>query len=87
MKLLTRKDVLDRLKIGDTTLRDRICWGLFPEPFSITGSRPHLWLESEIDEILKSCVCASYQNYTQTDYREAMRVVVKSIYKKRQSKK
>jgi predicted DNA-binding transcriptional regulator AlpA len=56
MKLLTRKEVLERLRISDTTLRMRIDWGLFPEPFTITGSRPHLWFESEIDEYLKACV-------------------------------
>ena len=87
MKLLTRKEVCERLRIGETTLRMRFDWGLFPEPFTITGSRPHLWLESEVDEILKSCVSAKYQYYNQTEYHEAMREVVKNIYKKRQSKK
>lgn len=87
MKLLTRKEVCERLVIGETTLRMRIDWGLFPEPFTITGSRPHLWLESEIEEILKSCVSAKYQYYNQTKYHEAMKAVVKNIYKKRQYKK
>jgi predicted DNA-binding transcriptional regulator AlpA len=87
MKLLTRKEVLERLRISDTTLRMHIDWGLFPEPFTITGSRPHLWLESEIEEILKSCVSAKYKYYNQTKYHEAMKAVVENIYKNRQSKK
>lgn len=56
MKLLTRKEVCDRLRIGDKTLRMRIDWGLFPKPFTITGSRPHLWFESEIAEYLNACI-------------------------------
>jgi predicted DNA-binding transcriptional regulator AlpA len=87
MKLLTRKEVCEMLRLGETTLRDRIERGLFPEPFTITGSRPHLWLESEIDEILKSCVWSKYSYYYQTEHYEAMRAVVKNIYKKRRPKK
>lgn len=56
MKLLTRKEVCDRLRISETTLSRYIDRGLFPRPFTITGSRPHLWFESEIDEYLKACI-------------------------------
>lgn len=88
MKLLTRKEVLERLRISETTLSRFIQIGTMPIPFTITGSRPQLWLESEIDEILKSCVCSKHSYYRDiSEHYDVMRAAVEKIHKKRKYKK
>lgn len=86
MEVITRIEVLNMLRLGDTTLRRMIENGLFPKPFTITGSRPQLWLRSEIDTYVKACIDIESQLLSANRYinrEEMIGRVVGSIEKQR----
>jgi predicted DNA-binding transcriptional regulator AlpA len=48
-RLLRKRSVLERLDMGDSTLREHIAEGRFPQPDVKLNKRVHLWLESTLD--------------------------------------
>ena len=52
VRVLRRKDVLDRFKISRTTLNNWIEAGDFPRPISL-GPNTRAWLEDEIDAVIR----------------------------------
>jgi prophage regulatory protein len=51
VRVLRRKQVLDKLKISSATLYSWIQAGCFPAPIKL-GPNSRAWLESEIDDLL-----------------------------------
>ena len=47
--------------------------GLFPKPFTITGSRPCLWFRSEVDNYIKACVDIESQLLRKNGYIDSFK--------------